>query len=345
MIFEVVALEENEKWDGIVKTFSKYDIYWLSGYVKAFELHGDGIPLLFYYKSDSVRGINVVMKRDISDCLNFHNVIPRNQFFDLSSPYGYGGWLIEGDDPDKLFKKYELWCRNNNIICEFVRFHPVIENHLYCESQYEVVPLGNTIAMDLSTRENIWTNLISKNRNMIRKAKKNGVKVYNGRNPMLFGEFQKIYNMTMDKDNAESYYYFKNEFYSSILNDLPYNTQIFYAEYEGKIIAAAIMLAANGKMNYHLSGSLKEFSSLAATNLILYEAANWGTENGYRTLYLGGGVGSGEDSLYKFKKAFYRKDDDKRFYIGKKIFNQNKYAELVQTRGNVDSNFFPKYRA
>ena len=50
------------------------------------------------------------------------------------------------------------------------------------------------------------------------------------------------------------------------------------------------MLMANGKMNYHLSGSIREFSNLAPTNLLLYKAALWGCANGCKTLYLGGGV-------------------------------------------------------
>lgn len=149
----------------------------------------------------------------------------------------------------------------------------------------------------------------------------------------------------MDKDNAEDYYYFGEDFYRSILNDLRQNAQVFYAVYEDKIIAASIMLAANGYMNYHLSGSIRKYSNLAPTNLLLYEAALWGCANGCCSLYLGGGVGSGEDSLYKFKKAFYRLDDVKRFHIGKKIFIQDKYDELLGFRGLVDSRFFPKYRA
>ena len=98
-------------------------------------------------------------------------------------------------------------------------------------------------------------------------------------------------------------------------------------------------------MNYHLSGSLREFSSLAPTNLLLYRAALWGCENGYRTLYLGGGVGSSEDSLYKFKKAFNR-GEARRFYIGQKVFSPETYQYLVEMRGSSIENggFFPRYR-
>ena len=149
----------------------------------------------------------------------------------------------------------------------------------------------------------------------------------------------------MNRDNAEDYYYFSEDFYKSVLDDLPFNAQVFWAERDGQTIAASIMLAANGRMNYHLSGSLKEYSSMAPTNLLLYEAALWGCANGYRTLYLGGGVGSEDDNLFKFKRAFY-KNDLNHFYIGKRIYDQKKYNELIEIRGITDcSAFFPEYRA
>lgn len=179
---------------------------------------------------------------------------------------------------------------------------------------------------------------------MIRKAIKNGVTIYNGRFPEIYEKFRTIYNSTMDKDDADEYYYFEPEFYRSVLEDLPQNAQVFWAEKDSQVIAASIMLATNGRMNYHLSGSLREFSSLAPTNLLLYNAALWGCANGYRTLHLGGGVGSGEDSLFKFKRAFY-KGDLNRFHIGKRIIDREKYDELLAMRGNVVSGFFPQYRA
>lgn len=36
------------------------------------------------------------------------------------------------------------------------------------------------------------------------------------------------------------------------------------------------------------------------SGLKVYKAAIWGCEQGFRTFHLGGGVGSGEDNLYKF---------------------------------------------
>ncbi len=343
-MLSVYTLEQAKEWDGLVRSFKNYDIYWLSGYVRAFWIHGDGLPLLFYYTDGDTRGINVVIKRDVADDSLFTGKIPRGEFFDLSTPYGYGGWIIEGKEIVNLFDAYEKKMIEDGIISEFVRFHPMIENHTIVNKMYDVKELGYVVHMELESPEVIWENITSKNRNMIRKAIKNDVKIYNGRFPEIFDKFMEIYNSTMDRDKADDYYYFGKDFYLSIMNDLPQNAQVFYAEKDGVVIAASIMLMANGKMNYHLSGSRIEFATLAPTNLLLYEAALWGCMNGYKTLYLGGGVGSQADNLFKFKRSFY-KGNLRRYYIGCRIYNKDKYEELVAMRGELEKGYFPLYRA
>lgn len=342
----VFTLEQSDSWDAIVRTFEDYDVYWLSGYVKAFKIHGDGEPLLFYYNDNTTKGINVVMKRDISNDSRFEGKLPKDTYYDFATPYGYGGWLIEGKETNKLFQHYYSWCINNSIVSEFVRFHPVVNNSNLSKGFYDVIDLGNTVALDLTSPEIIWENITSKNRNMIRKAQKSGVEIYSGRNEELYEKFRVIYNATMENDKAEEYYFFKNDFYKSICCDLPENAQIFYAMLDNEMIAASIIIASNGKLNYHLSGSKYEYRNLAPSNLLLYKVALWGCANGCKTFHLGGGVGSGEDNLFKFKKSFYRKDNLCRFSIGRKIFNQKAYDELANMRTDIKKDgFFPIYRA
>lgn len=343
-MLKVYTLDQSEEWNAVVRSFEEYDVYWLSGYVKAFKTHGDGEPLLFFYNGESTRGINVLMKRDIAKDGRFKGKIQEGKYFDFATPYGYGGWIIEGENTEGLFEEYSEWIRRNRIVSEFVRFHPIIKNHNASRSFYEVIQLGEVVHMDLSSPEDIWNNITSKNRNMIRKAIKNDIRIYNGRFPEIYKKFRAIYNGTMDKDNAEQYYYFEKQFYKSLLEDLPQQAQVFWAEKDKQVIAASIILATNRRMNYHLSGSVREFSSLAPTNLLLYEAALWGCANGYKTLYLGGGVGSGEDSLFKFKRAFY-KGNLNHFFIGKKIYSQEIYSELIGLRAEIEnSGYFPMYR-
>ena len=343
-MIRIFSIEERKEWDEVVRSFAEYDVYYLSGYVRAFEIHGDGEPQMFYYDDNGLRGIYVYMKRKTAI----------DGVYDSITPYGYGGFLLEGDQSEENLK--ELWAasvqkmKELNIVDNFVRYHPVLANAVPMKVCSDVIDLGKTVAMDLTSEEVIWTNIHSKNRNMIRKAEKNGIEIKHGQGLELFDEFIKIYNATMDKDNAEEYYYFKPEFYRSIHEDLKDNYEMFWAEYEGKIIAMSIMIFANGRLNYHLSGSDIEYRNLAPSNLLLYKAALWGCEKGMKTFHLGGGVGSGEDNLYKFKAAFNRKSDYQ-FSIAKMVFDQEKYDALVEERAsrdpefNRESKFFPLYRS
>jgi hypothetical protein len=341
---KIYDLNTTKRWDNIVRSFEDYDVYYLSGYVKAFQIHGDGDPYLAYYEKNGLRGMYVFMKRTTQI----------EGVYDSITPYGYGGFLVEGDITESnmanMWQDYLNTMSELNVIDNFVRYHPVLKNAEPMKMCSDVIDLGNTIAMDLSSADVIWANIHSKNRNMIRKAEKNGIVIKHGQGMGLFDEFIKIYNATMDKDNAEDYYYFKRPFYESIHNDLKDNYEMFWAEYEGKIIAMSIMIFANNRMHYHLSGSLAEYRNLAPSNLLLYMAALWGSEQGYKTFHLGGGVGSGEDNLYKFKSAFNR-TSNYQFSIAKHIFNQDIYNSLVEFRVANDANFnpgskfFPLYRS
>lgn len=343
-MIKLYKLSEAELWDACVKSFTEWDVYYLSGYVKAFFVHGDGDPFLLYYEDNGLRAIYVYMRRQ--------TVLAG--VYDSITPYGYGGVLFEGETTDENIKAfwnaYVAKMHEENIVDNFVRYHPILKNAVPMKAVSNVIDLGKTIALDLTSPEIIWDNIISKNRNMIRKAERNGIEIKHEKNIELFKNFRRIYNATMDKDNAEEYYYFGESFYESIHQDLNDNYELFYAVKDGQIIGMSIILYGNKQMHYHLSGSLIEYRNLAPSNLLLYKAALWGYEHGFKTFHLGGGVGSGEDSLYKFKAAF-NKNSDFQFSIGKQVFDQTKYDELVRIRKDKDptfneaSSFFPLYRA
>lgn len=343
-MIRLISYKDDKQWDDVVRSFKNYDVYYLCGYVKPFMLHGDGEPCLLFSEGKGIRAIYVFMKRK-----TFIEGI-----FDAITPYGYGGVLFDGSPTQKDLQLF--WCsfnekmREENIIDNFVRYHPVLANALQMKKISTVIDLGKTIAIDLSSTEIIWNNIVSKNRNMIRKAEKNGVEIRHGKDMELFRDFKRIYNVTMQKDNAEGYYFFEDSFYESIHRDLYNNYEMFYAVLDGQIIAMSIMLYANKQMHYHLSGSLMEYRNCAPSNLLLYKAALWGCEQGFKTFHLGGGVGSGEDNLYKFKAAFNR-NSDYQFSVGKEIFDRKKYDELVAIRARTDkdfnseSSYFPLYRS
>lgn len=351
-MISMITYSETEKWNEIVKKFKDFDVYYLSTYLKAFKLHGDGEPILFFYEDENIKAINAVMKRDIAADNRFGEVLSPNTYYDLATPYGYGGFLIEGNINEarlqRMNKEYHTLCLKEGIVSEIVRFHPVLNNCEKLGGMYEISNLGKTITLRLSSHEEIWNNLNTNKKRWIKKALKSGVQIYWGRSPEIFVEFRAMYQQTMEKNNAKNYYNFNEDFFQSVLQDMSYNSLIFFAQYKKRTIAMVLITFGNGKIHHHLSASDSNFQHLGPTNLLMYEIACWGNANGYNTFHLGGGVGSKADSLYQFKEGF-NKNSDTVFSIGKKIFDEEKYNYLLEIRKEDDKfveseAYFPSYR-
>ena len=345
----VLSLSDALEWDSIVESFSNYDVYYLRGYVKAFQLHGDGEPLLFYYQGDDgLRGINVVMKRDIALDPHFVGVLPEGQYFDFATPYGYGGWLLEGDgDPAPLFAAYEDWCLTNRIISEFVRFHPVLVQNKgileYFHAEFARYTLGTNLALYDDPVAAEFSKSCRKN---IRRAIQRGVTWSILENPQHLDEFTKVYYETMDRNNASNYYYFKKDYFHELATTLRHNILLIKVEFEGATISSGIYMACNKYVHAHLTGTYTDSLSYYPAYIMEYGMTLWGKAHGYQLFHHGGGRSNApNDSLYLFKKQFAHNTEFE-FYLGKKIWLPDIYNYLVQMRSlDNDSSFFPRYRA
>ena len=344
MKIQIIGIEQVDRWDSIVTSFADFDVYYLNGYVRGFKVHGDGEPALIYIEDNDFKAMNVIMKRELSAVDSLKGCSAAEGSYDAATPYGYGGFLTEGTFTDEIIRNYESFCKENNIIDEFVRFNPMTDNQSKCDQLYDIVRLGETVYIDLKDEDYVWGNFSGKNRNVIRKAVKEGVTIHITDEPWIIDSFMEIYNETMDRDEAADYYYFTKEYYESLVEGLKGNYKFFYACKDDKIIAVSIILEANSRLHYHLSASKRDFQKYAPTNLLLWEVCKYGIARKCESLHLGGGVGSNEDGLYKFKKSF-NKNENKQYCIGKKVYDTDKYNELVRFRREITNpGFFPKYR-
>lgn len=323
------------------------DIYFTKEYGLIYEKNNEGELVEYKFKSANGKVIYKFLKRKIE--------LGKNEdLFDITTPYGYGGPLFldyKNENLEDLImdyrKDFDNYCKENNIISEFIRFHPLIENHIKMNSYMEVLNIRETVYMKLDTEEHIWENISSKCRNMIRKAQKNNVNIIISDNKDDLDEFIEIYTNTMIKNNAQDYYFFDRKFFENTYDLLKGNIKIFKAIYDGKCISSALIMSYGEYIHYHFSGSDINYGNIAANNLLIYEAAIWGLKNGFKYFHLGGGYSGNNDSLFKFKKSF-SKNENKKFYIGKKIHNKIVYDELVnlqvENKGNINSDYFPRYR-
>lgn len=302
-------------------------------------LHGDGDIYLLYFEYNSDRFCYVVMQSDIADTIQFKGVIPRGKYFDWETPYGYGGPLTDdviSEEMQKAFKKEIIeYCWSRGIVSQFVRFHPLLKNYDAIPSVIEARYLRDTIFMDTTSPEIIISNMDSKNRNMVRKAQKNGVSIIK-KDITEFENFIPMYVETMKKNGAEEYYTFQRNYFESLIN-MKDNAFILYAIYKDIPVSGSIMYYNDRYMHYHLSGSYTEYRKYSPGNLLLYKAACFANEMGIKQFHLGGGMFP-NDSLFGFKKQF-NKNGRASFVVGRTIFNMDIYKELLSIRKKTDSKF------
>ncbi len=301
--------------------------------------HGDGIPLLFDYQDRAARFCFVGMKSDISRSRQFSGLLEENVWYDVETPYGYGGPLSDESVPEDSQRKFreELinYCAAEHIVSLFIRFHPLLRNWELLPEVFETRYLRDTIFMDTSSREIINGNMDAKNRNMIRKAMKSGVSVIC--KPVdTYEDFALMYRETMDKDQADLYYLFDKKYFEA-QKKLSENARYFYAMLDGKTIAGTLIYFNDRFAHYHLAGTRTAFRPYAPGNLLLFSVAGWAAERGIAKFHLGGGM-SPEDPLFAFKKKF-NKNGRLPFLIGRWIANREAYAFLMKLRKESSPDF------
>ncbi|MCK9471882.1 MAG: aminoacyltransferase [Bacilli bacterium] len=325
------------------------DIYFHENYGKLYESieNGESVPYIFNCKFGTIS--HLFIKREIP------YKVDSNRYYDLITPFGYGGPLIidfkencKQDLISSFTANFENWCKENNIVSEFIRFHPIVKNAIDFKSIYKVsfdrYTVGTNIK-DYNKPEDVEFSQSCK-RN-IKKALKFGLtyKVNEIIENKDIENFLLIYYSTMDRNNAKDYYYFDETYFYNCLKYFPENLITVEVIYDKKIIAMGFYFKFNNIVHIHLSGTLSEYLYLSPAYILRYAVALWAKKNNYCYIHHGGGrSNSEEDGLYKFKKQFGINTKFE-FNTGRKIWNKKIYDNLCKiTSSCSDSTYFPAYR-
>lgn len=325
------------------------DIYFEEKYGKLYENMENGKVEIFEYNSELGSVRNMFIKRKIP------TKVDNRAYYDLVTPYGYGGPIIidsiDNASTNELVQEYNNsfreYCKLNNIVSEFIRFHPIVGNHNDFKDIYDIKYMRKTLGTNLKDFDDPVQSEFSKScRKVIRRALREGITFTIDENPDTIDEFTDIYYSTMDRNDANEYYYFDNDYFNHIINDFKDNVILVKAIYEEKTIASGLYFIFDKTIHIHLSGTLNEYLYLSPAYILRYAVTLWGKENGYELIHHGGGRNnSEEDSLFEFKKRF-AKNTEFDFYVGKKVWNTEIYNKLCELRGvNESDDFFPAYRS
>lgn len=323
------------------------DIYFEPNYGKLYEKIENGISMVYDYEDDFGKVQHMFIKRKIPFSID------NNIYYDIVTPYGYGGPTVEPNNENtrnKLIQNFMIgldkFCSKQNIVSEFVRFHPLVDNAYDFMKHYDVSQIRNTLGTNLYEYDDPFQEEFSKScRKNIRQSLKAGVTFKITEQPNDVSKFLDIYYSTMDRNNASDYYYFDEEYFNLCLEYFKDNLLLVEAVYEDKVIAMGFYFIYKDFIHTHLSGTISDYLYLSPAYVLRYALTQWGKEKGYKIIHHGGGRSNDpNDSLYKFKKRF-SKNTEFKFFVGKKVWNENVYRQLCEMR-NIDNNsdFFPAYR-
>jgi Uncharacterized protein involved in methicillin resistance len=323
------------------------DVFFLEKYGKLYEKIENGQLGNFKFSSEHGSIKYLFLKRPVPWLLK------GIQYFDTITPYGYGGpYIVESDNKDLLLMEFELawrdYCRNGNVIAEFVRFHLFdnidIRERFYGDVRY----VSQNVVVDTQIDESTtWMNFDHKVRKNVNKAKRNGLMVKFDEKGCLIKEFLKIYYETMDRNDASKYYYFKEDYFRNICKELKGNFMFFHTMLGSQVISTELVLCSANYCYSFLGGTVSEYKDLRPNDLLKYEIINWCRKSGRKAFVLGGGYHK-DDGIYRYKKAF-APNGNVPFYVGKCILNQEVYETLTLLRAqyqdfNPNSEYFPIYR-
>lgn len=265
-------------------------------------------------------------------------------YYDLVTPYGYGGPVIlECDKQNRkvLVKEFEHsfadYCRKNNIVSEFVRFHPVLQNAQDFCNCYELTFRRKTTGTNLRDYEEPIKNEFSKSKQKsIQKAIQAGLEYKVTLKPENLDDFQKIYHDTMKRKNAEEVYFFGKEYFSRLLEYLGEHVLLVEVIHKDKVIGMGLNFVYGKMIHIHLSGTCQEFQYLAPSVMLRYALVQWGKNRGIELIHEGGGRSSSlDDPLYVFKKQF-GKNTDFNYYVSSKIWDEKRFEALRQAADSED---------
>lgn len=275
------------------------------------------------------------------------------EYFDIVSPYGYGGPLVlEWRNKKKLLLQYydffSRYCLEHNIVSEFIRFH-LFDNSEARKLFYgETIQQSTNIVRDFKlSLDEIWMEFDPKVRKNVKRALSKDLKINIDTEGTNLSAFLEIYYKTMERNNADNYYYFPKEYFVELNEKLKGYYAYFNVLLENKIISTELVLFSDNYVYSFLGGTIVDYYEYRPNDFLKYEIIKWCKETEKTYFILGGGYHE-DDGIYRYKKSF-APTGYANFYIGKKIHNQKIYADLVEIRSqeqnfNVNTKYFPAYR-
>ncbi|MHB8972328.1 MAG: GNAT family N-acetyltransferase [Pirellulaceae bacterium] len=333
---------------------TRHDFYHLAQYVRLSAYDEGGDPCAFVAE----RGCNRFFVPLIVRPIELAKEAGCN-LFDATSPYGYPSPLAftaDGGEPDADFLVEALHSlasllRERGIISAFLRLHPLLPLPTApFQNNGCLIQHGQTVFVDLTlSLEILWQQTSATTRNLINVARRSNYVVDMDGSQDNINAFAELYAETMRRVSATDQYFFSKKYLTQLIDGLKDYFHLCLVRIDGKVGAGGIFSETCGIVQYHLSGTKEEYLKHHGTRFMLDFIRTWAKQRGNLAFHLGGGFGSAEDSLFKFKAGFspFRCP----FHTWRLITDPHAYSAMVTQWERLAARvadplegFFPAYR-
>lgn len=325
-MYKLVSIQEHIEWQEILDALDIQDIYYTTQYFLSALKLDPGEAYLFYFQCEDGEVAYPFIKRKVNEGMP--------QYFDIATPFGYGGPVLKiRSDGASLVANFREafagFCRDEQIVAEFVRFHPYRENAEFFKNYLHLLPLYETFAVDLKR----WRSHFAKE-----KTASSEVEIRKlGTVRHMFEFLVLYYSNARRREEADSYYFFTNDYFEALVSTLGPNLHLFGAYIEEKLVSACYVLAMGKTIHFHLEGNLPEEKKHQADRELLAKVAEWGLDNYYEEFHLGGSLDS---DLGDAKRAIANMPPST-FFIGKCIHDREVYDQFISMD---DEDIIRRYR-
>lgn len=314
-MYEVISLQDKMRWQNILDLMQVSDVYYTSQYFRSAMILDPGEALMFYYTDNDGEVAYPFIKRAIEG--------GPEGFYDVSTPFGYGGPIVKSvQDSSALVSKFReefcFFCREQKIIAEFIRFHPLMGNALPFKGHLKLMPMYETYTKKLELDDLLKENL-GKHEVIIKKL---------GTVRHMFEFLVLYYTEIRRRDDADSYYFFTDDYFEALVNALGPHLHLFGAYFEDKLVTACYVFGTDKILYHHLEGSLQGEEIIEARRMLMLKIAEWGAENRFAFYHLGSDYKGDIQALDSVKEKLSNLEPDP-YYIGEKIHDAKVYDELI----------------
>jgi len=189
------------------------------------------------------------------------------------------------DDLDKVVKKLSKFAKSQGVFAIKVESELDISNRKALQNLgyvkvSPIIPNPSTITLDISPNlDKVLSDLPQKGRHAIRRAERDGVTIKSV--PSTDENCQIMYRLLADTAKGQfgirSYEYYRTfwqRFESSKLG------QLFFAYFEGQIVAGAYAMVLDKKSTYKDGASVRERTAYGASHLLQWEVIKWAKSKG-----------------------------------------------------------------